>query len=59
MQAETCSGTALSASRLLQQALQLASALELLDIQVRPQALTFTATITQHSVERQGPANQA
>ena len=59
MQAETCFGTALSASRLLQQALQLASALELLDIQVRPHALTLGVTNTEHSVERWGQSKPA
>lgn len=59
VQAETCFGTALSASRLLQQALQLASALELLNIQVRPQALTFSVVDTQRSVQRRGPSKPA
>lgn len=59
MLAETCFGPALSASRLLQQALQLASALELLNIQVRPQALTLSVMNTQHSVERRRPSKPA
>ena len=59
MQAETCSGTALSASRLLQQALQLASALELLDIQVCPHALALGVTSSKHSVECWGQSKPA